>query len=106
VAPYEVVIIPANQEEETQAQSAERLYHQLLERRVEVVLDDRDERAGAKFKDADLIGYPLRVVCGRGVAKGQVEIKWRWESQGREIPLSDAGTIIPALIEEERAKYL
>ncbi len=106
VAPYEVVIIPANQEEEAQARSAEALYHQLLERNVEVLLDDRDERAGAKFKDADLIGYPLRVVCGKGVVKGQIEVKWRWESQGREIPLSDAGEVIARLVEEERAKYL
>lgn len=106
VAPYEVVIIPANQEEEVQAQAGESLYQQLLERNVEVLLDDRDERAGAKFKDADLIGYPLRVVCGKGLAKGQVEVKWRWESQGKEIPLDRAVETVINLLEAERANYL
>lgn len=65
IAPFHVVVIPASNKDEQQVQIAETLYKQLKALGVEVVIDDRDERAGVKFKDADLIGYPLQVVIGK-----------------------------------------
>lgn len=61
IAPYHVVIIPANTKDEKVMEVAQEVYAQLQQGKVEVVLDDRNERAGVKFKDADLIGYPLRI---------------------------------------------
>ena len=67
-------------------------------------MDDRDYRPGVKFKDADLIGIPLRVVIGeRGLKQGQLELKWRWESAPEMIPIEDAAQRIAELIREERA---
>jgi len=87
VAPYHVVIVPVNDKEEALAEAAETLYQQLLAERVEVVLDDRKERPGVKFNDADLIGYPLRVIIGsKGLAKGIVEVKIRATGETLEIP--------------------
>ena len=62
---------------------------------MDVLIDDRDERAGVKFKDADLLGIPVRVTIGmKGVEKGQVELKLRSESESVDIPINDAPTII------------
>ncbi|MBI2238667.1 MAG: proline--tRNA ligase, partial [Actinobacteria bacterium] len=78
VAPYEVVVIVANRDHEGAASEGERIYRELAERGVEVVIDDRDETAGVKFADADLIGYPVQVVVGkRGVEAGTVDLKLR-----------------------------
>src|SRR5687767_13899505 len=73
LAPFEVVIITAGREPEVMS-AAESVYSRLLEAGVEVIFDDRDERPGVKFKDADLIGFPLRIVVGnRNLANGQIE---------------------------------
>jgi len=79
VAPYQVCITPLAVAPESQAmQLAERFYAELTARGVEVILDDRDERPGVKFKDADLVGFPLRIALGdKSLAKGEVEIKPR-----------------------------
>lgn len=78
IAPYEVVVVPANAKDEVQFTAARELYDDLSAAGVETVLDDRRERAGIKFKDADLIGYPLRVTVGKHFAEdGQVELKVR-----------------------------
>jgi prolyl-tRNA synthetase len=69
-----------------------------------VLLDDRDVRAGVKFKDADLLGIPLRAVLGeRGLKDGKLEIKWRWEKQAEWIDLDSAAERIARLVAEERA---
>jgi prolyl-tRNA synthetase, family II len=73
IAPYQVHLIPVAVKDEAQMQAAEQLYDRLLAQGIEVLLDDRDERAGVKFMDADLIGIPLRIVVGRDIAAGQVE---------------------------------
>jgi prolyl-tRNA synthetase len=78
IAPYQVVIVPVSDRDEKQVSLAEDLYLQLRERGIEVILDDRKERPGVKFKDADLIGYPLRITIGsKTMAEGKVEIKIR-----------------------------
>ena len=72
-------------------QVATRLHDELAAAGIDVLLDDRDCRAGVKFKDADLIGVPLRVVIGeRGLKEGKLEIKWRWDQQADKIDLEGA----------------
>lgn len=77
IAPYHVIVVPVNINDETQMKVSEDIYNKLLEKGIEVVLDDRDERAGVKFKDADLIGFPYRVVVGKTISEGLVEFKER-----------------------------
>ncbi len=77
IAPYQVIIIPANVKDELQLKVANELYAELLAKGVEVVIDDRDERAGVKFKDADLIGFPYRITVGKTIQDGLVEFKTR-----------------------------
>jgi prolyl-tRNA synthetase len=70
---------------------AERIYRELSEAGVDVLLDDRDARPGVKFKDADLLGIPLRIVVGdRGLKEGNVEIKLRTDAQARNVPAGEA----------------
>lgn len=77
IAPYHVVIVPVNIQDKLQMETAEKMYEKLKKAGVEVVLDDRDERAGVKFKDADLIGFPYRVTVGKTINEGLVEYKTR-----------------------------
>ncbi len=77
IAPYHVVIVPVNIQDKLQMETAEKMYEELKKAGVEVVLDDRDERAGVKFKDADLIGFPYRVTVGKTITEGFVEYKTR-----------------------------
>ena len=84
LAPYEVLLSPVKVTDPATKEATERLYNELTAAGIEVLLDDRDVRAGVKFKDADLIGIPLRVVIGeRGLKEGKLEMKWRWEQAGR-----------------------
>ena len=104
LAPYEVILSPLNVREEDVMQAAEQLYKELTDEGVEVLLDDRDQRPGVKFKDADLIGIPLRVVVGgRSFKDGQLEIKWRWEPQATQISAEGAAAAIADLVRRERA---
>jgi prolyl-tRNA synthetase len=80
IAPYHVTIVPVNIKDELQMKVANEMYQELLAQGVEVVLDDRDERPGVKFKDADLIGFPYRVTVGKTIQEDQgglVEFKTR-----------------------------
>lgn len=80
IAPYQVIIVPVNAKKDEQMEVANRLYAELQMQGIEVILDDRDERAGVKFKDADLIGIPLRITIGpKSLQENQVEVKKRWE---------------------------
>jgi prolyl-tRNA synthetase len=104
LAPYEVVLVPVNVTEAETARVAAQMHDALEAAGVEVLLDDRDQRAGVKFKDADLVGVPLRVVIGeRGLKQGKLEIKWRWDAKSDLIPLDGAVETIAAMIREERA---
>ena len=77
IAPYHVVVVPVNVKDELQVETAQKIYDKLLDANVEVVLDDREERAGVKFKDADLIGFPYRITVGKTIQEGNVEFKTR-----------------------------
>lgn len=86
IAPYQAIVVPVNVQDETQMRLGLELYDQLLAAGVETVLDDRDERAGVKFKDADLIGFPIRITAGKKAAEGLLEVKLRDQSEAKDIP--------------------
>jgi prolyl-tRNA synthetase len=91
LAPFEVVVIMANADEPSVAAEAERVHRELADRGIEVVLDDREERAGVKFADADLVGYPVQVVVGtRGLRSGTVDLKARATGERSQAPLAEA----------------
>jgi prolyl-tRNA synthetase len=99
LAPFQVVIIMANHGEPAVDAEAERIYAALNEAGVECLLDDRDERAGVKFADADLIGYPVQVTVGkRGIAKGTVDLKLRATQERSEASLAGAVEAAVALL--------
>ena len=99
IAPYHVIITPVNMNDSNLATTAEKLYADLLSQGVEVILDDRDERAGVKFKDADLIGIPLRVTIGpKNLAAGKVEIKIRRSGEVNILSVEDAKKYIVSAI--------
>ena len=77
IAPYQAIVVPANYKSEEQMEMAEKLYNELTVAGIETLIDDRAERAGVKFKDADLIGIPVRVVVGKKCGEGIVEYKER-----------------------------
>ncbi len=77
IAPYHVVIVPVNIKDDLQMKVGEEIYSKLMSANVEAVFDDRDERAGVKFKDADLIGFPFRITVGKTINEGLVEYKVR-----------------------------
>jgi prolyl-tRNA synthetase len=82
---------------------ANQLYDELTHAGVEVLIDDGDQRPGVKFKDADLIGIPLRVVIGgRSLKDGQLEIKWRWKEAAETIPLEAAAIALADMVQSER----
>lgn len=88
IAPYEVLVVPVNTKDEASTQKAEEIYAQLQKAGIETVIDDRNERPGVKFKDADLIGYPLRIVVGpKTLAEGKMEIKVRRTGEVQMMPL-------------------
>src|SRR4029453_11209973 len=91
LAPAHVHLVAVNPKDPAQRAAAEKLYTELGAAGVEVLYDDREERPGVKFKDADLIGVPLRVTVGpKALARDAVELKGRRESTAQEIPLADA----------------
>lgn len=104
LAPYEVLLAPLNVTQEDVMQVAEQLHDTLTAAGVDVLLDDRDARAGVKFKDADLIGVPLRVVIGgRSLKEGKLEIKWRWEAEPIMIDLEGAAETLDQMVRAARA---
>jgi prolyl-tRNA synthetase len=99
IAPFEVCVIPANRDDEEVVAEAERIYGELLDAGVEVVLDDREGAAGVKFNDADLIGYPLQVVAGRrGLRAGTVDLKLRATGERSQAPLARAAEAAERLL--------
>ena len=107
IAPYEVVIVPANNKDEGVMNAARHLYDEMEDCRDEVILDDRDERAGIKFKDADLIGYPIRVTIGKKWKEsGLVEVRLRRSGIVSEVALADCKTKVLEMLEELHKKNL
>jgi len=104
LAPYEVLLLPLKVSDPETMKVADRLHDELAAAGIDVLLDDRDQRAGFKFKDADLVGIPLRVVIGeRGLKQGKLEIKWRWDAEPDLIPLDAADTIAQRIRDERHA---
>jgi prolyl-tRNA synthetase len=100
MAPFDVAVIMANADDSSVTAEAERIHRELGERGVETVLDDRAERAGVKFADADLVGYPVQVVVGsRGLAAGTVDLKLRATGARSSAPLAEAVDEAVALLE-------
>ena len=90
VAPYNAIVVPVSAANEAQMALAEQIYEQLKCQGIDVLLDDRDERAGVKFKDADLMGIPHRINVGRRAAEGLVEYKPRREKEAKELTADEA----------------
>ena len=106
VAPLEAAVLPLSVDDDVVWPVAESLWHELADAGVEVLIDDRDERAGVKFADADLIGYPFQVVVGkRGVAAGVVELKDRATGERSEVAIDALAQTLTARIVGERARY-
>lgn len=105
IAPFQVIIVPVNVADPAQRDAAERLYQELNDAGVEVLYDDRDERPGVKFKDADLIGIPFRITIGpQKVALGQVEILSRRTRACFDVPLAEAVSRIKQLIAQQMSE--
>lgn len=100
VAPYQVIVTPIGKDEEPLAKATE-IYDALRADGVEVLLDDRSERPGVKFKDADLLGIPIRITVGsRGLQQGTVELKKRTESESQDVPADGAVAATRAALTE------
>jgi prolyl-tRNA synthetase len=105
IAPCEIIITSVNQDDDKVAQVAEDIYKQLLRKGIDVLLDDRVLRGGVKFKDADLLGIPLRVTVGqKSLAEGNVEIKLRSESEISKVSIEDATAKVIELVNELKEK--
>jgi prolyl-tRNA synthetase len=105
VAPFEAILILVNPEDAAQRAAAEQLYESLQAHGIEVLYDDRDERSGVKFKDADLIGIPIQVVVGRAVQDGQVEVRLRADKTPDKLPLETAAAQIAERVRAMKAAY-
>lgn len=105
VAPYEVELIPLNVNDEEVMTEANRIYAELIDAGVDVLMDDRDARPGFKFKDADLVGIPLRIVIGgKGLKDGIAEVKWRTGGEAERIPLVEVGCHVVGLVNAEKQR--
>ena len=102
VAPYHVIITVMKPDDEVQSSLAEDIYNRLCAAGAEVLLDDRKERPGVKFKDADLLGIPVRITVGRGAADGIVEYKLRRDADKTELSADESVNRALALIDAEK----
>ena len=102
VAPYHVIITLVKPGDKTQEAVAEEIYSRLSDAGVEVLLDDRDERPGVKFKDADLLGIPVRITVGKRAPEGVVEYKLRREAEKQEMSVSEAVTAAIEIVNAEK----
>ena len=101
IAPYQVIIVIPNTSNQEQLEAAEKLYQDLTQAGVETLLDDRDGRAGMKFKDSELIGIPYRIVTGRSLAQGKVEVVKRASGESQELALDEVISTLQNWIKEE-----
>src|SRR5207248_2771430 len=95
--PFDVVVTVTNMKDEKLREAANKLYDDLTNAKLEVLLDDRDERAGVKFKDADLIGVPYRITVGKKIVDGVVELFDRKSKTSEDVALSDVVTRVQKL---------
>ena len=99
VAPYLVHLVCLDMKKDVQKETAEEIYNKLLEEKVEVLYDDRIERPGVKFNDADLIGLPIQIIVGRKADEGIVEIKVRKTGEREEVLIENLYTKLYEIIE-------
>ena len=101
LAPFQVIVTPVNVNEKGLSEAAESIYRTLEEKGVDAILDDRDERAGVKFKDADLLGIPFRITVGpKKLAEGKVEVKARRSGEVVTLPIGEVEAFITGRIRE------
>ncbi|MEO1691941.1 MAG: proline--tRNA ligase [Cyanobacteria bacterium J06631_6] len=101
IAPYQVIVIVPNISDAEKMTAGEKLYEEFKQAGVEVLLDDRKERAGAKFKDCELIGIPYRVVTGRSLSEGKVEVVKRATKEAQDLPIESVVETVKQWIEAE-----
>lgn len=105
IAPFDVIVVPLNMKREGVREAAEAIFGELTRAGKEVILDDREERPGIKFKDADLIGVPLRITLGeKKVARGKVELKNRRSGETKDVKIEDAVAMVLNDIEKEHER--
>ena len=102
IAPYHVVVVPVSTQDDEQMKVANEIYTKLLSAGVEAVLDDRNERPGVKFKDADLIGFPYRITVGKTISEGNVEFVERSNGEKLVITVQDAVDRVVKAVSEIR----
>ena len=106
IAPFDVVLVPLQVVNPAVVEMTETIEKALQEAGIDVLVDDREQRPGVKFKDADLIGVPLRVVIGeRGLKDGAIEVKWRTDASAHHVPVATAAEAIRAEIDEKRKAH-
>ena len=105
VAPYEAVVTVVKPKDTACAEAGGQIYDALIASGIEVLLDDRDERPGVKFKDADLVGIPYRITVGpKGVAEGKAEVQRRTGGEARQVDLQKAAETVAEAVLEERSQ--
>jgi prolyl-tRNA synthetase len=102
IAPFEVVVTPVNMKDDKQREAAEALYQSCLDLGLDALLDDRQERAGVKFNDADLIGLPYRLTVGKKLSEGLVELSTRSTRQSSDVKLEEAPALVRQRVGEQR----
>lgn len=98
VAPFQIVVVPVQIKDQQQREAAESLYNELAELGFDVLFDDRDERAGVKFKDSDLVGIPFRITIGKGVSSGRFELFCRDSREKQEMMRQELLSFLKARI--------
>ncbi|HZB45593.1 MAG TPA: His/Gly/Thr/Pro-type tRNA ligase C-terminal domain-containing protein, partial [Pyrinomonadaceae bacterium] len=94
IAPFDVVVTVTNVKQAEMVETGERLYTDLRRAGLDVLLDDRDERAGVKFKDADLVGIPYRITVGKKIADGKVELFDRAAKQSTDVSIEEVVSLV------------
>ena len=103
IAPYQAIVVIPNLADAEQVKTAESLYNELNQAGIETLLDDRDERAGVKFKDADLIGIPYRIVTGKSLKSGKVELVERASKKASEVAINEVVSYLKTAISKVNA---
>ena len=104
IAPFTVVVTPVNSAEPAQRRAAEEIYQSSLKTGLDALLDDRDERPGVKFKDADLVGIPFRITVGKKLAQGMVELVERHGKKSSDVPVAEAAAAVKSRVAEQMTK--
>jgi prolyl-tRNA synthetase len=102
IAPFDVVITPVNLTDAAQGEAARKIYAECKAEGLDVIFDDRDERPGVKFKDADLIGIPYRITVGKKLATGLVELVPRKDKKTQDVPVGEVAAMVAALLRQQK----